>query len=396
MAGFLIRSFSDPKGYTELNPLDGLLPRSGQESYVPWAVTLGTDEVVYARTGEHTGFRGGGDGKGAALRPYDHAVSQKRRQLVESLIGMMALNQPHYSRDAVEAVSSGVKRFLVRNWAKDPTGFQKKVFKEIGHYFFTDRGGFGRLSDRPAGPGDVQTVWLAILDALGSGTVDQKLSIHDAVGRKILPLCPRGSEIAEYERLGPVVRQDWFDDAARRGRANASVRAKPTTQGGTAPHGVVLSGTSKARVRGVDSFVRDMTRTRDPLADSYYDDVDERNLLFGAGISGTTGTLLQAAAAFGGITTGERLKQYVLAIVGYLVGGGMHSLHESLAVAVKAGLPYQPGTFVYSLPLSLTGSMAFRDLATNYYDIVVLGGTHWRYNQTHLPSHLNNMLRPSS
>jgi hypothetical protein len=32
-------------------------------------------------------------------------------------------------------------------------------------------------------------------------------------------------------------------------------------------------------------------------------------------------------------------KQYVLAIIGYLVGGGMHSYHESMAVAQKAGMP---------------------------------------------------------
>lgn len=394
MPHFLIRSFTDPKGYTVITPSNGLLPRSREESYVPWAITAG-GEVVYARTGEHTGFRGGGGRGGPALRPYDFLVSQSRRRLCEASLGMIALKQPQMSRTAVDRVSAGVKMYLIRNFFKNPQAFRAQVFKEIGHYFFTDKHGFGRLSDATADSSQTVTVWTAILDALHTGSVDQKLAIHDAIGRKILPKYP-GRESVEYNRVGPLVRQDWFDDAKRRGRANASSRARPTTLGGTATPGTQgLDGTAQARIRGVDSFVRDMHRTSDVQANAYYDDVDIRNLLFGAGISGTTGTLLQAAAAFGKISTGEELKQYVFAIVGYLVGGGMHSAHESLAVAQKLGLPYEPGAFVPSLPASFVQSSHFLEWSAAYYDIVWFGATHWRFNQTHLPSHLNRDLRTS-
>lgn len=122
--------------------------------------------------------------------------------------------------------------------------------------------------------------------------------------------------------------------------------------------------------------------------DAYYDDLDVRNLLFGAGISGTTTTLLASAFAFAYPLGGEQLKQYVFAIIGYLVGGGMHSYHESLAVAQKAGLPYTPGAYIPSLPESFLESVQFKDWAAKYYDIVYLGATHWRYNANHLPSHV--------
>jgi hypothetical protein len=143
----------------------------------------------------------------------------------------------------------------------------------------------------------------------------------------------------------------------------------------------------------VDSFERDPHRKRHDQADAYYDDADVRNLLFGAGISGTTGTLLQAANAFGGLTGGPLLKEYVLAIIGYLVGGGMHSYHESMSIAQRVGVPYNPGAYIPSLPTSFVFSPQFAHWRDEYYDVVVLGATHWRFNPGVIPSHLNTGLR---
>lgn len=229
--------------------------------------------------------------------------------------------------------------------------------------------------------------------ALARGSLDQKLSIHDAFGRKILEAL-KGPPLATYEQWGPVLRQGWFDDAKRRGRVPAG-KAAPTTIGGIATSGQAgaVGSVGQARNRGVDGFKRDLQRTREPAADDYYDDADTRNLLFGAGISGTTGTLLQSAFAFAGVLRGEMLKQYVLAIIGYLVGGGMHSYHESMAVARKAGLAYSPGAYLPSLPQSFLTSRQGKEWATKFYDIVHLGATHWRHNTPSLPSHLNTQLK---
>lgn len=409
MATFLVRDFDDPRGYRELTPAMGGLPRvpagyaspgtfQTGESYVPWATTL-DDRVVYARVGEHAGFRGGSGQH--RLQPYDTNTSQRRRRLAESQLGMLALEWPRFTQAAVQKVSDGVRHYLTQKFWSDQAATRGAVFDQIGHYFWTKGGtGFGRISAGDKVGVGAQNVWLGILDALRNGRLEQRLAIHDAVGRKILPLLG-GNQLQEYDAWGPVVREGWFDDKDRRGRieteAQRKRQVKATNTPGIAPAGTkgnrALPPVGQQRTRGVDMFARDPHRMREPGADAYYDDADLRNLLFGAGISGTTGTLLQAARAFGGITAGDLLKQYVLAIVGYLVGGGMHSYHETMAIAQRVGVPYRPGAYLPSLPMSFVyspQSAAWRD---RFYDVVVLGATHWRFNPGVVPSHLNRELR---
>ncbi len=388
MAIFLIRSLSDPRGYTELNAPNGKLPRTKEESYVPWGI-LG-ERVVYALTGQHTSWRSVG-----GIKPYDSNVSQQRRRVVESLLGGFALRNAGYTATAVGAVSTGVKRYLTMAFFRDNERTTKIVYDEIGHYFFTGGGkGFGRISEVDKKNLRPVDVFNAIVDILSTGRLEQKLAVHDAVGRKVLPKIG-GTATTPYEHWGPMLRGDWFDDKDRRGRANAPGRAAATNVAGTVPgsDSSKVGTIDQSRNRGVDMFVRDVNRKRHDEADAYYDDLDVRNLLFGAGISGTTGSLIQAAFAFGGLGAGELLKQYTLAIIGYLVGGGMHSYHESMVIAAKAGVPYNPGAFIDSLPASFTSTADFATWSVEYYDIVYLGAIHWRYNQGVLPSHLNKQLR---
>ncbi len=89
----------------------------------------------------------------------------------------------------------------------------------------------------------------------------------------------------------------------------------------------------------------------------------------------------------------RKLPKYTLAIVGYLVGGGMHSYHETMVIAAKAGVPYNPGAFIEALPASFTSSADFKTWSAQYCDIVYLGAIHWRNNSGALPSHLNTQLR---
>jgi len=392
MAIFLFRSFDDPRGYVEANIPGGNLPRTREESYVPWGITA-DQRVVYAKTGEHTGWRGGsGDHR---LQPYDTKVSQNRRRLCQSELGIIALNNSQFTATAVKKVSEAIRLYL-HSQASYATA-SACVYKEIGHYFYTGgRFGFGRISESKKDDIGVDGVWRGIMLKLMAGRLDQKMSIHDAVGRKVLPVLG-GEALVKYNDLQPIVRQAWFDDPKRRGRANAPQRAAPTTRGGISSGSNPIGGVVKqSRTRGVDSFKRDLKRTRDAGADSYYDDVDARNLLFGAGISGTTGTLLQAGIAFGKLSDEEDLKQYTLAIVGYLIGGGMHSYHETMAVAAKVNVPYNPGAYEISMPTSFTRSGLYQSWRAKYYDIVVLGALHWRNNSGYLPSHLNKELTPSN
>lgn len=390
MAKFLIRDFDDAKGYREENHPSGSLPRRKNPDtsigYVPWGQTA-DKRIVYARTGEHTGWRGGSGPH--QLTQYDSRVSQERRRLCQSELGMAVLNTPVFTRKAVKLVSFAMLNELKRDRAK----MEDLLFGKIGHYFYTDgRTGFGRISQQSKGHVGKAGVYDGILLALTKGRLDQQMAIHDAIGRKLIDDIG-GEKKVKYDELGPLVRQDWFDDPEKRGRAKADARAVANTTGGiSGSDNPVDASTAIERSRGVDMFKRDTGRTRDTDADAYYDDVDARNLLFGAGISGTTGTLLQAGIAFGKLKSGEDLMQYTLAIVGYLVGGGMHSYHETMAVASKLGVPYKPGKYVDSLPTAMKASGFYSDWRAKYYDIVELGALHWRHNQSCLPSHLNAAL----
>jgi len=115
----------------------------------------------------------------------------------------------------------------------------------------------------------------------------------------------------------------------------------------------------------------------------------------GAGRSGTTGELLKTYRVFGGIDSGEPFKQYLLAIVVYLVGGGHHTCHEIFSVAnllvgcngpsgngAKASIAsivrdaYVPGKYLKHLPASYITTGHFEALREKYYDIAMLGHLH--------------------
>ena len=396
MAKFLIRDRGSKAGYKEVNPIGGVLPRTATESYVPWGLTL-QQEVVYAKTGEHTSWNGGfGNFR---LTKYNSIASQERRRICQSEFGVMALQRPEFTKTAVDIVSENMRKYLINQLFTNQDKTMNCVYNTIGHYFYTGgRESFGRINTNDKKRMRPRDVWDGILEKLRNGKVEQRLAIHDAVGRKVLPELG-GNELVAYNQLGPTVRQDWFDDPDKRGRSDAPSRGTATNIGGIASttQAGQVNTVFQSRVRGADSYIRDTGRTRTPEADSYYDELDVKNLLFGAGISGTTGTLLQAAVAFGRLDP-ENLKQYTMAIVGYLVGGGMHSYHETMAVAAKVGVPYQPGAYFStnprfnSLPQSFTSSPAFTLWNEKYYDIVTLGAIHWRYNTGVLPSHLNREL----
>ncbi|MCG7497823.1 hypothetical protein MHO82_13210 [Vibrio sp. Of7-15] len=395
MYDFLVRDFSSDSGYMKKTSLNGALPRSQEESYVPWGMTLDS-QVVYAKTGEHVGFNAG-RGK-YRLKSYDNNVSQERRAEAQSVLGVLALNTPEYTAQAVDKVSAGVKLYLQSHRRNDSDNVAELVKAQIGHYFFTGgRMGFGRISEDKAKEMSADVIWDKLMLALDQGALEQKLAIHDAVGRKILPKL-KGPEERKYDVLANSVRETWFDDKRYRGRrAKAGGPAQANAIGGimSASSQNVVDAVSQSRNRGVDMFERDPNREAHATADDFYDDADVRNLLFGAGISGTTGTLLQAACAFGGLHTwsSELAKQYMLAVVGYLIGGGMHSFHESMVIAQKAGIVnYNPGSYVEVLPTSFLHSAQGKAWAAKYYDISILGAIHWRYNSGTLPSHIQRSL----
>jgi hypothetical protein len=94
--------------------------------------------------------------------------------------------------------------------------------------------------------------------------------------------------------------------------------------------------------RGMDSFTMDESKAFVQRARLVLD------MPVVAGISGTTAELVNSAMTLG--LRGEKLHQYALGVMGFLIGGGNHSFVEIATVLRAAGLPVNPDTYEGSYP----------------------------------------------
>jgi len=355
--------------------------------YMPWALNC-YEQVIYAAWGE--GQPSGPPDRRFHMHPYDGAVSQIRRRLAQSELGYWAAEVPAFTRDAVSQVSAGVRRYLV-NHSKRQQVMDLIVHPRNGfaHYLYSDLGGYGTVGKKSEQPPSASGVFEVVLSTLSTGSVAQQLQIHDSIGRKVLNTIEteNNRQRALYLKIMKKVRPDWYEDTEKRGRAvDKNYVQELTPSAGVAPDslGPMKLSLSQPRKRATEVNRKDPGKMNDPRSREYYRDLEQRNLLFGAGPSGTTGTLLAAAGALGDLkldADSELLRQYCMAIVGYLVGGGMHTIHESLHVASSVGLPYKPGSLIEVLPRSFRTSEQCHDWHVEYYDIVTLGAIHWLFSR---------------
>jgi hypothetical protein len=402
----LVRDDSQMSGFRNYV---GLLPRTKDESYVPWALTPDR-RVVYARSDQ---YRNKPTKPG--LIPYDSFISKQRRRLCQSALGSLALRNRSWSNDAVQKVSAGIKRFMIRKLWADREGTLTKFSVNVAKYLYgTSYMSFGRISDVALKlPQDAQRAWdecIGVLDA--NQPLPTIMGLHDQVAIKML--ATGDSEKSAYDSWATRFRAEQDGELFNpnsRGRANAPTAPTPSTQVGIASStdGSALPGV-QLRKRGVDSYVRTSFPTQSTKAPTtarpglsgveYYQNLDNRNELFGAGPSGTTGTLLASAMTFGKLDS-DGARQYLLAIIAYLVGGGMHSLHESMTVVKflpdDLRMEYNPGSLLRhevvegrlmaktndfpALPRTFLTSQEFAAWRFEYYDIVVMGGIHWMFNE---------------
>lgn len=424
MADFLIRDDSKPTGYM-VKP--GPLPRTREESYMPWALTP-DGCVVYALFKVSNEYDWRKPPAKGGLRVYDATAGKGRRALCQSKLGMIALDNLGLSDRGVRKVSAGIQHFLeVTATGNDKilADYQTNVGKYAYGLAYMS---YGRFSDKPPrGAMATKTVWRDAINALVEGKpLAGIMNIHDNVPSKLLKKYngQQGDLYKKYKDWAERFRADaegelFYDDdpnsaenrknkklvfdAPGRGRLGG-IKAEPSTSGGMLPTGSPSIGTVQLHKRGVDMFARTapeydrMARDAQTVrtkfsAISYYRDLDTRRELFGAGPSGTTGTLLASAMTFGELR-GEELKQYCLAVIGYLVGGGCHSLHESLTVmGYHPDLQYNSSSLLGHtgkganqradsakfpmLPMSFLSSTHFPKWRDEFYDITVLGGVHW-------------------
>lgn len=311
------------------------------------------------------------------LRPYTPAISMERRRRCQTALGEIALNQRAVTQAALAKVSLGAIEY-VQQCLREGKLIKDEVSTCVAKYMYS-KAGFGRLGQPEDCPKDPQALFDTCLRTLASGSLPAVLATHDFMGRVIFAKL-KGTEgqQAVFNNVGAKVRPasvfggkgDTPEKIEQlRGRTARPGTTAPTTAPGLMP--ATTPGSTQLRERGADKWMP--TTEKAPQATI---DIQQRNLIFGAGPSGSTGTLLQAAMLFGNLDD-QLLRQYVLAVVGYLVGGGMHSYHEVMVIARMAGCPYKDGAYVPSLPDSLLRTPAFTAWRNEFWDIVVLGGKLW-------------------
>ena len=324
------------------------------------------------------------------LMHYDDEVERQRRLTCDTALGQLMLDNPKFAKPAVDGVSAGINLYwrqlsgaLSRQPASGVSPFQKIV--AVDGKYVSNPTSFGRLPQAraAASAGDqfkaTVDIWLTTL--LGSD-LPQILTLHDTF---LKIYCsndePEGTTpSAVAARFG--FRQEWYDKTER-GRVN---RPKGTfgmsklpgliTEDFTIPYGDSLQRAGidpsrmrvESRQRGTDMFAIQASVMRPAFREM----LGMHNLVFAASASGTTSTLLASARTFrpGLQKDAEGLKQYLMACVAYLVGGGMHTCHEVFYTGGLAGLRYTTGKYLDMLPSTFTTSRLFERWSTEYWDIV--------------------------
>lgn len=341
----------------------------------PWAMN-GVGQVVYVDcTSDMTAFKAPVP---STLRPYTPALSVERRRRCQSELGDIALNQRAFTQPAVLKVSLGVIDYI-QQCLRESKPIKDEVASCTGKYMYSEAG-FGRLGQPSDKPSDNDRLFTTCLDTLSNGALPSVLAIHDFMGRVVFAKL-KGSEgqLAVFNSTGAQVRParlfgDPKVDSPQQIEQLRGRTARPDAQGPTTAKGLLPPSdgdTYQRRERGADKWMPTTSNVPHSTID-----IQQRNLVFGAGPSGSTGTLLQAGKLFGNLDD-EGLKQYVFAVVGYLVGGGMHSYHEVMSIARLAGCPYENGKYLAALPASFLRSKACEAWCRDYHDIVVFGGKLW-------------------
>jgi hypothetical protein len=398
---------NDSDGYKEFPgpPVD---PSGGPLR--PWALTP-DGRVVYSEwKPQHDGIGGileltlGKMHGKSLLRTYDKAASQMRRREFETKLAEDAAAHPMCAMPAVNMVTNGLKAYLVdRARELDLTG-KPSVWEQGGECVKNrcfSNSGSGRLGTKSDANNlsNISALKMA-LQALEGTDIQKILGIQVAFANTLsktlgfnAPQRQIHTHTANQVAPSQGYLYKWFDqtqgtptDNLLRGRAKGAT--PPLT---TAP-GLMPSGDGgELRERGSDLWGR-------AEGTKFVSALDSRNLIFGAGRSGTTGELLKTYRVFGGTDSGESFKQYLLAIVVYIVGGGHHSCHEIFSVAnllVGSNGPrgtrsyasvstlvkdaYVPGKYIKHLPDSYLNTPHFTALAEKYYDIAYLGHLHGTY-----------------
>lgn len=187
---------------------------------------------------------------------------------------------------------------------------------------------------------------------------------------------------AIYQRLVQtehIIRPEWYDNRKLRGRVNAKVPPKATSMPGliTQDFTIPVAGSFdrcgidlmnlklESHIQGRSRFVTDATQ----MEQSFRAILAENNIPFSASASGTTSTLFMSAKMFANLNHIEELKEYLLACVAYLVGGGMHTCHEVFWTGSLIKIPYTIGKYIDTLPKRFKRSRDYQRWLAEFWDV---------------------------
>jgi hypothetical protein len=169
----------------------------------------------------------------------------------------------------------------------------------------------------------------------------------------------RGRKDKKPDEFGPTARPGLLPETTKINPAEAVRRVGLTLEQMSSP---------EDRIRGMDRYIPDLGS----MAPEFKDAIERYNLNFGAGPSGTTGTLFTSAIGFGNLA-GDDLKRYLLACIAYLVAGGMHTCHEVFTtfnfLFPEGSKPYRDAKYDGCLPLKFRTTREYSNWKAEFHDI---------------------------
>lgn len=299
---------------------------------------------------------------GSRFSAIDSNLNERRLVRFESTLAAYVLMDSACVKPAVGEVSKGLLGYLKQMSCKKGKLAQKYgvLGGEIKETVYND-GYFGRLGETCDAPDDDEVLG-AVQKALSNGSLQQIMNIHAVFSFKVVPYLGSSNyvEHAIWNRWTNKLSQHKTLFAGDRGRKyrHEDKRKGPTvtTVGYTAIEDPEVASFVEKHPRALEEYER-----LNPVPGSNP---------FIASLSSSTAELIRVAKVYCPTMQGELLKQYALACVAFLTGGGHHGFHEVTQVAALAGLPYSSGRYDVILPDSFKRTAWYDLLIEDYPDVL--------------------------
>jgi|GEM_PF-6850464 len=341
----------------------------------PWGLTHdGT--IVFANKGAKP------PRPGSEYSQYDKNKNIRRRVRFESYLAALVLLDSSPVMPAIRKLNSAIGDYLEERQMRalrsgDPDGLGATFVKlgpEIKSWLYNDElGRLGRPSEAPAD----EDVLIRALIAADHGTLQQVMNVHATVIGKMVPMLgyrdaeERDRDLSNKGRLKPA---SLFDPDNRGRRRRDKIDKDPYKSVGIqhssdikraqVRHDPELATLLEPHPRAVGEFERDGSKG---VKGDAPNSIGEQP--FAASYSGSTTELIRLALLFGNFDK-EAMRQYLLAIAAFLIGGGHHSFHEVMAIARLAGVRYIDGAYDAMLPKSFKQTAWYEQLMEGFGDVL--------------------------